>query len=63
MTVMLSHAEFEFREALEKYLGNDGASVMRQGMLQLGRECGLEFPLKTGDSVKGVGGRKPAKQG
>jgi hypothetical protein len=58
MTVMLSDAEFDFREALEKYLGTDGSSIMRQAMLKFGRDLGLDFPLKEGKREEGVGKRR-----
>lgn len=46
MTVKLSDDERDFRIALEEHLGTDGSSIMRQGMLELGRRLGFEFPLK-----------------
>lgn len=46
MTVRLSEDEEQLRDALEIYLGTDGASVMRHGLLELGRANGFEFPLK-----------------
>lgn len=46
MTVMLSDEERELREVVEKHLGTDGSGVMRQGLLELGRKLGFEFPLK-----------------
>lgn len=45
ISVRLSDDELEFRELLEQQLGIDGASVMRMGMLKLGRAEGFEFPL------------------
>lgn len=46
MTVRLSEDEEALRDALELYLGTDVASVMRHGLLELGRNNGFEFPLK-----------------
>lgn len=46
MTVRLSDAEVEFRDAVAEHLGTDGSGVMRQAMLKLGRDLGFEFPLK-----------------
>jgi hypothetical protein len=54
MTVMLSDDEQAFRDAIAKHQGTDASSVMRKGMLDLGRGLGLEFPLskKTAPAVK-----------
>jgi hypothetical protein len=49
ISVRLSDEEAELREALEKHLGIDGASVMRQGLLKLGRDEGFEFPVSRGN--------------
>lgn len=46
MTVRLTDDEEEFRDAIAQHLGIDGSAVMRQGMLELGRSKGFEFPLK-----------------
>jgi hypothetical protein len=46
MTVQLSDEEEEFRNAIERRLGADGSGVMRQGLINLGLQLGLEFPLK-----------------
>lgn len=46
MTITLSDEEFEFRDELVRQLGSDASATMRQGMLELGRSKGLEFPLK-----------------
>lgn len=46
MTVMLSEDEAEFRDELARQIGSDHSAVMRQGMLDLGKSKGLEFPLR-----------------
>jgi hypothetical protein len=46
MTVRLSEDEEAFRDALAERLGSDGSAVMRQGMIELGIQKGLDFPLK-----------------
>jgi hypothetical protein len=45
ISVRLSDDEVAFRELLEEQLGTDGASVMRMGLLDLGRARGFEFPI------------------
>lgn len=42
MTVRLTEEEEALREALEKHLGTDGSSVMRQAMLKLARDLNVE---------------------
>lgn len=55
MTVRLSEDEEAYREALELHLGTDGSSVMRMGLLKLGRSEGIEFPLSKEGAAKPKG--------
>ena len=55
MTVMLSDDEREFRDEVVLQLGGDSSSIVRQGLIELGKRIGLKFPLPKRD--------RPARKG
>ena len=56
MTISLSDLEEAVRDEVALYLGTDGAGVIRQGLLDLGRKCGI-----TIDNVMALKKRKAPK--